>query len=449
MSSNHTWVSDQEWAEMQRRVQNADAYVINREAEARRLQEEARQRRREIEQMQSINRQAVDATIADYSHAYQQTLQAAGSQFRARLTAEEGSFQHQIQSLVDRVRTVSGQLDLADAQVEYLARTYNDAFLALAAQRTQGRERAESVRQELDRLMERIRALNPERFLPEQFTTLESMRAALSANMRTGDYQAAMAVSQNAILSASRLLTRLLLLNEEYNQQLYRTQSAAASLEERIAALDTRDGVLAVDLRGQRQEMDYDIDYWSSGEFGEIRQQLTRIQADITGGRMDTGELRRAQRIIDQMGQQLEQCDRQARNRLAGSVFVEDTAAILYNSLTQSGWSLQESGFHHDDGRQPYTMQYDDGHGSNVSIVVSQGHDVTAPVYSMEVFGTDEYRATAIKEGVHATVRQSGLSVQGIERRNDCHLNPTPQAFIDNMINQSASQRTAGAQHHR
>lgn len=442
MSSNHTYVSQREWQAMQQRVGCVDAYVISREEEARRLQAEAERMRREIQQMQTMNRQTVDQAVQNMANSYRNALQGTKTGWNSQLTSEEADFRDQIQSMVNRVRNVSGHLNLADTRIENLSQQYAQAFQNLAARRTQGKERALLVQQEMDSLLNRIRALNPERFLPVQYSALETMNASLAANIRTGDYQAASVVAQNGILSASRMLTQLILLNEEYSRQLFRTQNAAAELEARINSLASDSGVLRAEMNAEMQEYEYDIAYWSRGRFDSICQQLSHIQTGIRSGRMSTQDLVQAEASIHQLEEQLTECDQEARNNLAGSVFVEDTAVRLYNTLTQSGWSLTESGFHQDDGRNPYTMQYDDGFGSNVSVVVSRGANATEPVYSIEVFGIDEYRATEIKEGVHAAVRREGLEVRGIERRNDCHLNPTPQAFITNTVN-GAIQRTA------
>lgn len=442
MSSNHTLVSREEWQAMRRRVADVDAYVINREEEAKRLRRAAEQMRREIEQIQTVNRQVIDQAVLVMSNSYRDALRGTKDRFASRLMSEGTDFQRQIQSMVTQIRDLSGHLNLADAQIETLSRQYAEVFQNLAAQRTQGRERALMIQQEMDQFLNRIRALNPERFLPVQYSALETMYASLTANIRSGDYQAASVVAQNGILTASRMLTQLILLNEEYNRQLFQTQSAAAELEARMNNLSSENGVLWVEMNGEMQEYEYDIAYWSRGTFDRLRQELNQIQTGIKSGRMSMQDLIQAQNSIHQLETQLNQCDQEARNNLAGSVFVEDTAVRLYNTLTQRGWSLTESGFHRDDGRNPYTMQYDDGFGSNVSVVVSRGTNAVEPTYSIEVFGMDDYRATEIKEGVHAAVRQEGLEVRGIERRNDCHLNPTPQAFISNTVNGAMQQHT-------
>lgn len=443
MSSNHTYVSQREWQAMQQRVANVDAYVISREEEAKRLRAEAEQMRREIQQMQTVNRQAVNHAVQELSSSYQNTVQSAKERFSSHLTSEGSNFRNQMQSMVNQIRDLSGHLNLADSRIEGMARQYAEAFQNLAAQKEQGRERALLIQQEMDQFLNRIRALNPERFLPVQYSALETMYASLLTNIRSGDYQAASVVAQNGILSASRMMTQLILLNEEYNCQLFRAQSAAAELREQIHRLDSRDGVLRVEMNGQMQDFDYDIAHWSGGTYDDLCQQFNQICTGIESGRMTTQDLIQAQNTLDQLSLQLHQCDQEARNNLAGAVFVEDTATRLYNTLTARGWSLTESGFHQEDDRNPFTMQYDDGFGSNVSIVVSPGANAAEPIYSMEVFGMDEYRATQIKEGVHASVRQEGLEVRGIERRNDCHLNPNPQAFINNTVTNAMRQRTA------
>lgn len=449
MSSNHTLVSRREWQEMQRRVAETDAYVINREAEIRRLNAEAANRRREIEQMRAANQQAVNQSIQALADAYRDTLQAADNQISSQISVESDSFRQQFQSMVDRVRDISGQLSRADLQTDTLARQYNEAFQQMVAQTAQGRERALAIWQELDYFLTRIRELSPERFLPGEYATLEALRASLDANISSGDYQAAIAVSQNSILTASRVLTQLVLLNEQYDRQLFQTQTDAAELASRIDRLSSQAGVLSVELNGEQQEYEYDIAYWSNGGFDRICQQFDQLCAQLESCRMSTQEVVQARRTIERLGMELEQCDQRARNALAGSVFVEDTAVRLHNSLSDRGWSLEESGFHADEARNPFTMQYEDGHGNTVSIVVSSGENAAHPTYAIEAFAENERRASLIKDGVHAAAAQEGLEVEGVTCRNDCHLNPTPQAFITNMVNETLQQRTFGTAQRR
>ncbi len=76
---------------------------------------------------------------------------------------------------------------------------------------------AEVFLSEMDRMIEQIQNLHPERFMPDDYSRLLTVRANTAANIATGDYQAAIIASQTGILSASRTLTRLIAFNEQYD----------------------------------------------------------------------------------------------------------------------------------------------------------------------------------------------------------------------------------------
>lgn len=437
MSSNHTRVSRREWTAMQRRVADANAYVINRAAEAQRLREEAERRSREIAAAHEENMRAINQTVNALSNAYQNTLQDVRGQFASQIAAQSADFRGQFQEMLNDVRDVSGRISRADRRVDALARQYNDAFQARLAQAAQGKERAQMILQELDRFLQQIQTLHPEQFMPGEYASLQALRASAAANIQAGDYQAATIVSQNSILTASRDLTQLTLVNESYNQQLTEARNEAATVANRMEELASRDGVLAVEVAGEKLEYEYDIEYWSNGRFDALRQRLIAVEARLATGRLSLQELTQTRNEIAQLQTQLEQCDHRARRTMASSVFVEDTAVRLHNCLSERGWELVEAGHHEDEAKEPYTLQYEDPNGNTVSVVVSPGEETDKPIYAIEVFSEDEYSGGIIKEGIHSAMEDEGLRIEGIERRDDCHLNPTPEVFRQNMIEEA------------
>lgn len=437
MSSNHTRISNREWEAMRQNVSETNAYVIRRQEEARRIAQAAEQRRREIIVEQERNRQAVNQAINAMSNAYRNTLRTAGNRFASEVQTRGAEFDRQISSLQQDLRQASGQLDRADSRVDALARQYNEAFQALLAQTAQGKERAERIKEELDRFMEQIRALDPERFMPGEYASLAALQASVNANIAAGDFSAATIVSQNSILTASRMLTRLTIMNQAFEERLTQLRNVSVRVEQRLNELESEDGVLSVD----GQDYEYDIAYWSGGEFARIRQEYSRIYEQLESGRMNERDLEVVSQSLARLEQQIEQCDQRARQEMVGSIFVEDTAVRLHNNLAGRGWNLEQAGHHADEAKNPYTLVYEDGNGSTVSIVVSSGQQADKPTYAIEVFSDDQVRASIIKEGVHASMASEGLQIEGIERRDDCHLNPTPQAFIRNTVNEAMSRK--------
>lgn len=440
MSSNHTRVSAREWEQMNQRIASTDAYVIRRNREVLRIRAEAERRNQEIAAAHEANMRQISRAVDTLAQAYQNTLQQVRGQISSEIAAQSADFQGQLQQLLNDVRNVSGRIGRSDSRVDALARQYDAIFQARLDQCAQGKERAQAILQELDRFLEQIRQLRPEQFVPGDYAALQALRASVAANIQAGDYQAATVVSQNSILTASRVLTQLTLENEAYNQQLTQARTEAATVSNRVEELCAQGGVLSVEVGGEQQDYEYDIAYWSDGSFDALRQRLEAAQARLSSGQLSLQALTQTRNEIAQLQTQLEQCDQRARRAMASSVFVEDTAARLHNSLTERGWELVEGSHFDDEAKEPYTLEYTDGNGNVVSIVVSPGEKTEEPIYAVEVFAEDEYRGAIIKEGIHASMAQEGLQIEGIERRDDCHLNPTPEAFRQNMV-QEAQQR--------
>ncbi len=437
MSSNHTRVSVREWTEMQQRIAELDAYVVNSALEVSRLHAEAERRRREIAAAREASTRAVNQAAQALADAYQVTLQDLGTGFASEIAAQSSDFRNQLQSMLADARTVSGRLGRSDARVEALAGAYDEAFRARLEQTAQGRERADLVLQELDWFLQQIREMNPEQFMPGDYASLQALRASINASVRAGDYQAAVAVSQSSILSASRVLTQLTLANERFHRQLAEARGAAAAVANRMEELASPDGMISVTVSGQKMEYPYDIAYWSNGDFVSLRRQLSQAEAHLASGRLSMQELAQTQVEIDRIRRQLDRCDQRSRHALASSVFVEDTAVRLHNSLSERGWELVDGGYHANEVKEPYTLQYEDGSGNTVSIVVSPGEKPDEPIYAVEVFSESESHAGMIKDGIHSSVEEAGLRIEEIQCRDDCHLNPTPELFKQNMIEQA------------
>ena len=357
MSSNHTLVSRQEWSEMQRQVGGLQAYLINSELETTQLRHEYERRIQEIEAARAENTRVVEQAVNALENAYRTTLQEARGQFSEQIGEHSNEFHQQLQDILNDVNNISGQLGRADSRLRTLASRYDAAFQARLEQLTQGAQRAEMILEELDRLLGQIQQLNPERFRPVDYTTLQTLRNSVEQNIQNGDYQAATLVSQGSILTATRVLAQLTVDNDTYGRQLEAARIEMANLQNRINELASDAGVLAVEVQGQRQEFDYDINYWSNGEFQEIQNRLTQVQARLMEPDLSVAELNELGNQVNSLQNELEQCDQRARRAMAGSVFVEETADRLSEILGEQGWEATIDQHHGEDAKAPYTME--------------------------------------------------------------------------------------------
>lgn len=436
MSSNHTRVNNSEWDEMLARIAQTDAYVINRRQEAERIAEIAAQRRSEAEAIHDANRRTIQNAVEAIRTSFSEAVGMIGGQVNTQFRARIDEFNDQLDSLRLEVSNAYTSIAALDRRIENIAGTYNQAFQNLVTQSQQNSERANIIQEELSRLLSQIAALNPQHFTPVDYASLISLRDSLEANMNAGDHQAAILVSQNGMINATRLLARLVIINQRYSNQLQTAQNLANELWERTDNLSSRDGVLQIESNGEIQEFDYDLSFWSFGRFDTLTDELHRIQAMLDDSILSEEQLEDTITRLENLDLEISACDINARRERVAAAAAADTAMCLHNGLSASGWSLIDSGYNDEDERNPYAMTYDDNAGNTVSVVVTP-ESSEKPSFFLEVFSYDDELAAMTKEGVHASLQEEGITIDEIEYRNDCHLNPDPVTFMANATEEA------------
>ena len=432
MSSNHTRVLNSEWEAMQHRIASTEAYVINRQAEATRIANLIESRRREIESIHQANQRAIQQSVSALTEMFNESAGVVRGRINTQLRTQADAFGSELQGIRNELANTSARLSVFDRRIDALATTYNDIFQEYANQEQSSNARANLVLNEIDRLLQLIDELSPQRFSPVEYANLVSLRESIRVNLNAGDNQAATLVSQNSILQATRLLARLQLMNDQYNTQVNAIRENATRTQRRIEELSSKDGVLTAEIGGVIEEYDYDISFWSHGTFDSLVSEFHRLQ-NLLDGNLTLEQLNQVGADLDQLGENIAICDANARHERTGALIAADAALRLHNGLSNSNWNLETSGYVADDEREPYAMTYTDAAGNTVSVVISP-ESPEAPGIFMEVFSDDEELASMTKDGIHASLEDEGLTIASREQRDDCHLNPDSETFIDNAV---------------
>lgn len=448
MSSHYTTVSCAEWDEMQNTIQAADAYQIRNQEEIARLDALTAQRRTEMEQMRQANRRAVDAAQDYLIQSYRNASSKLSAELRSELGAHTEGFEAQLNQMRTAAANISSRTAAASDAIDQLSSDFSKAVSALLDSQPHEESRAKRTLDELDRLLNNLRSLNPsgQNFVALQ--TLEGKRAAAAGNIDTGNYQAALILTQGSILTASRALTSAILEGERYGSELAKVRSAYSELQSRFDSLSSQDGTLSYNVGEDSCECEYDIDFWSHGLFGELKKQsdsLGREIQDASKGSTDINRLRNLTDTIHALESKLTTCDQEARRDLAGTLALENTVQRLYTGLEERGWSIEESGHQDDDVRKPYAMTCTDGAGNVVSIVGAGGERPEMPSFFYEAFADNEGMADLVKDSVAATLQTEGINIESDVERNDCAGNASPDSFVQRIV-QEASQTAARRQ---
>ena len=166
MSSYYSSVTvlSSEWERMQQEVASANAYQIQSNQEIARLQRLERERRQELSRIQEASRETVGRATDFINISFQNNLDRLTENVRTMLGSQPEGFNAQLESLRAQSARIDTRITAASATIESIAQRYNEVFQSLMDNIGQAQTRAESILAELDRFIERIERLNPERF---------------------------------------------------------------------------------------------------------------------------------------------------------------------------------------------------------------------------------------------------------------------------------------------
>lgn len=479
MSSSHTWIRNDDLRRIREQATRAQALVQRAENETRRIKEQAKERERIINQQHQANINSLNSTIQQMGRTNaremenlrtetRETLGAWSANFRRQLDAERANARavlqeerartnREISAINSRVSAVESRVqrtetavagirratELLNDRVTDIARDFSRRFDEIAQRESDQAERARLYLGQLTTLISTIQGMHPEKFTPRQLQRLIDMRNAIIDNINDGIYQAAISLAQDANIDANRQIHVLNIDNERFNERIAEVRNRGNEIRERIDGFSSEaDNAIQVRVSGEDVSWDYDIRYWSDGQFETIVSQFETIQARLNDAEnddsIDLEELERIACTLDYIDEAITDCDTYARNELISSFSIEDTANRIYDILSEEGWDLSENGFENNDEKNPYALNCTDGAGNTVSIVIGSGETAEQPSFIVEVYGDDvehnEVRRRATKEGINAALEASGIVIEETEHRDDCAQNPNVETFLTNSM---------------
>jgi|GEM_PF-2990522 len=449
MSSYWTTISvnDKEWARIQKCVQDTDKYVIRQQERAERLRQEAERRQALLEEIRQQTKRTVDSAVKLLQGDFEKAVKDLSGTAREAAGKQTGQFVREIEDLRADISATGRRTAAAAGQISRLSQEFNRALAELAGQRSGAAERAGVFLQELNGLCGQIEGLNPGVFAPEKYRELAQIVRNADADTRSGSHQAALIAAQNGVTKASALLAELILANEEYDALLAETAEKAEAVRARFDALSPEmEGVIAFDLDGEPMEFEYDIDHWSGGCYGRLRDEFRQLYDRVEAAKKTKVPAARLEALrgeLERLGLRLEQCDADARQELAGSLRAQEIAARWCDSLQGNDWKLEEHGFEGDDDRSPYTMTYQDGAGNKIAIIVSPDTSADQPHIVLEAFPKQEAHGDVIKRNVQALLADEGIRVERTRHMEDCHRNSDEAAFLRNALPKVQAQDAA------
>lgn len=444
MSSYYTTISCDEWQRMQDSIQDSQAYVIRNAQEIARIKQLEEDQRRQFEEIRQRNMRAIERAVDVITLTGRSAINNMNSTIEQTTVQNGNEILHEIDTLRRSAANAQFRISQVSDNFERIANQYNAATNAIINQETGDAARANSILSEFDNILEEIRSLNPGSFIPQEYAALEESRRAIASDISSNNYQAALMLSQGSIIMAARALAELITYNDQYEHSIVNLQDELESIQRRINELSSSEGRISIDMGDGEYETDYDINYWSDGRFNEIVSGINTISQQINssdGRKIPLNKFPELMRTISNYMEQLDACDSHARERLASSLEMENTANRMYDNLTGRGFELDDSGWIDGERKNPYTMTYDDGTGNTLSIVIAPGSDPTKPSFAFEAFSENEGMANLVKDGVQSALGIEGLNTENTVHREDCGENKDPETFINRAIKETNIQR--------
>lgn len=473
MSSSHTYVRNDDL----RRIREQAARVQRAEAESRRIQEQAKEREIAINQQHQANIDLLNSTIEQigrsnaremdnlraetretlgvWSANVRQQLNAETSNIRSIVRDERERTNREISAINTRVGAVESRIqrtetavagirratELLNDRVSDISRNITRRFDEIANRESGHEEMARLCLTQLSSLITTIQDMHPEKFTPGELSRLIRIRESILNDINDGIYQAAVSLSQDAIIDATRQVVALTEYNHIYNERIAEIRQRANEIQQRIEGYGKEaDNAIVVNVGGQEISWDYDIRYWSDNQFETVVSQFEAIQTRLNNADNDDNinleELERIACSLEYTDEAITECDEYARNELISSFAIEETANRIYNTLSTEGWILGENGYRNNNEKEPYILNFRDGAGNIVSIVVGSGETPEQASYIVETYGDgfepSDVRRRATKEGVTAALEANGITSETTEHKDDCDENPNVEAFVSN-----------------
>lgn len=418
---------------MQETIRATDAFRIQSQAEIAWLQAAESEQRKQLEALRRDISHSVNSACDVLSLTFRDAHMKLGEDARTQISDQADRFGTQIHDLRRSVKDISFRASEASETVDRLASDFSKAVTALLGNETQEEKRAKQTVEELDKLIEKLRALQPAGETLSALISIEGMRQSAANCISTGDFQAALIITQGSIMTASRALINAIVQRERSDAELEKIHDGFSSLQSRVRQLASKEGSLSYKIGEETFECAYDVDYWSHGLFGEISKQTDELGDRIqkAGKTTATPEFLRDLALrVETLGLRLEACDMEARQDLAGTLALENTVQKLYFGLEERGWTIDSSGHQDDDVRKPYAMTCTDSAGNVISIVGAGGERPETPSFFYEAFADNVGMAALVKESVAATLQTEGIDIESDIERSDCASISSPDDFI-------------------
>lgn len=383
---------------------------------------------REIAAQISRSQQEFDRRLNAERQRIQAQVNEMTDELQNEINSQRAHFERETRRIREGVELVEEHVAETQDRINDLAEEYERELQSIISRIEDQKERAIAYHTQLSGILECIQGLHPDKLAPDEVGVIADSLTFASADIESGDFEAAMGIVQSKIPDALQLRSRLELLNDEYSRLVIQIHELAGSIEERIQLLSNPDQNI-VEVQNYPIPYDGRHSFWSSGVFDEIVNSFHSycdIVRDEYEPNMDLENLRAVLPEMRKTEEQLNSCVSLAHGEFYESLSTQQLASRIHTVLTErDSWYLVSSGFAQDDVRKPYTITYEDGAGHTASVVVFQNREALRrnrdgstlygeTQFRLSVFGNgDGTKADfdIVREGILARLAQENIHI--------------------------------------
>lgn len=383
---------------------------------------------KEIERHSKPDVNELRRAVKEEEHNVGRQLDNLSDSLRKEIQYQNENLRKELDNIRRNVDSTNHEIDHVNARIAEVSEQFEAGIQSIAERISKQEDRAQVYAVQLQELLDAIGELHPEQLAPERIAQIRETNGFVQADIKNGDYQAAIGLAQDNIAVAVILQAELERWNDEYDDLRESIERTIVNVEERIGSLmdfGANARVMHITVGSDTFEFRYDgdIDHWTNGLFYQLCDAFYELEDRVCNEyieNMDLENMRIADRDFPEYNSRLDRCAAFAEEEFAISCRVQGTAIRINRALTEDGtWQLTGSGFEQGDNRQSYYVAYSDGQGNRSTIVILPNKEDGNKTENCEAqfsVGTcdgeyvgDTALCAILREAVLARLRQNGI----------------------------------------
>ena len=209
-----------------------------------------------------------------------------------------------------------------------------------------------------------------EKFKPGALNHIAIEMSMSHGNLDHGNYQAAIATSQQSLIRASELRLELEKLEMEWEAHL---QGAKQNATEVLATCDAQTACrFTLEMDQGAEDVAGEVDFWTNGALSELRR---RVEAQLkqlgTPEDISLENLKASIALSDQWREQCLELAEKAKEALLASQLRNNLGQMIEDSMLQAGWELTDATYEGEDFRGAVHIKMQNLPGDEIVTIIS------------------------------------------------------------------------------